>query len=136
MRELLARIEARQAAAREEADRLREQITRLGEQLTAVEDRLERLAVTRQTVLEIVEDSDPGGPEPLPSAYRQILALFEDDEHGLRAKDVCEALGAGTENRHVEGARAKLKRLVNRGILTEPEPGLFTMPRPATSPPT
>ena len=136
MRELLAKIEARQAAAREEADRLRDQLARLGEQLAAAEDRLERLGITRQTVLEIVEDSDPGGPEPLPSAYRQILALFEDDEQGLRAKAVCEALGSGTENRHVEGARAKLKRLVNRGILTEPEPGLFTLPRPAASPPT
>ncbi|MET9734103.1 hypothetical protein ABZZ79_26675 [Streptomyces sp. NPDC006458] len=74
------------------------------------------------------------GSEPLPSAYRQILALFEDGEHGIRAQDFCEALGIGTEDRHVEGARAKLKRLVSRGILTEPEPepepGPFTMPRP------
>ncbi|MCX5206678.1 hypothetical protein OG897_35405 [Streptomyces sp. NBC_00237] len=130
MRELLAQIDERQAAGREEAARLREQIAQLGEQLAAVEHRLERLEVTRETVLEIAEDSDSGGLEPLPSAYRQILALFEDDEHGLRAKDICEALGTGTENRHVEGARAKLKRLVSRGILTEPEPGLFTMPRP------
>lgn len=40
----------------------------------------------------------------------------------------------GTEPRHTEGMRAKLKRLVNRGILTEPEPGLFTLtqPTPAT----
>lgn len=95
-----------------------------------MEHRLERLETTRETVLEIAEDSDSGGLEPLPSAYRQILALFEDDAHGLRAKDICEALGTGTENRHVEGARAKLKRLVSRGILTEPEPGLFSMPRP------
>ncbi|MFE7077396.1 hypothetical protein ACFU96_45685 [Streptomyces sp. NPDC057620] len=132
MRELLARIDELQAAGREEAARLREQIARLSEQLAAVEHRLQRLEVTRETVLEIAEDSDsdPGGPEPLSSAYRQILALFEDDEHGLRAKDICEALGTGTENRHVEGVRAKLKRLVSRGILTEPEPGLFTMPRP------
>ncbi|WP_206307051.1 hypothetical protein [Streptomyces sp. F001] len=68
------------------------------------------------------------GSEPLPSVCRQILALFEDGEHGLRAQDFCEALGTGTGNRHVEGARAKVKRLVSRGILTEPEPGLFTMP--------
>ncbi|GAA2688214.1 hypothetical protein GCM10009864_72620 [Streptomyces lunalinharesii] len=32
---------------------------------------------------------------------------------GLRAKDVCQALGPGTEPRHTEGIRAKLKRLVN-----------------------
>jgi hypothetical protein len=48
--------------------------------------------------------------------------------------DVCHTLGLGTEPRHTEGIRAKLKRLVNRGILTEPEPGLFTLtqPPPAT----
>ncbi len=96
-----------------------------------MEHRLERLDITRETALEIAEGSDPGGVGPLPSAYRQILALFEDDERDLRAKDICEALGTGTESRRVKGARAKLKRLVSRGILTEPEPGLFTMPRPA-----
>lgn len=73
MRELLARIDERQAASCEEAVRLREQITRLGEQLAAVEHRVE-------TILEIAEDSDSDGSESLPSAYRQILALFEDDE--------------------------------------------------------
>jgi hypothetical protein len=61
--------------------------------------------ITRATVLEIAEDGDPGDCEPLPSAYRQILALFEDGKRGLRAKDICEALGAGTESRHAEGAR-------------------------------
>lgn len=136
MRELLAQIEARHAAAQEEADRLRRQIDELTEQLAAAEGRLERLNTTRQTVLEIAEENDHPEPEPLPSAYQQILALFEHSEHGLRAKDICEALGTGTENRHVEGVRAKLKRLVSRGILTEPEPGLFTMPRPAQPSPT
>ncbi|MFE7115537.1 hypothetical protein ACFU99_08955 [Streptomyces sp. NPDC057654] len=133
MRELLARIDDRQAAGREEVARLREQITKLSEQLAAVEHRLERLEIARETVLEIAEDSDSesGGAAPLPPAYHQILALFENDEHGLRARDICEALGTGTENRNVEGVRAKLKRLVSRRILTEPEPGLFTMPRPA-----
>jgi hypothetical protein len=32
----------------------------------------------------------------------------------------------GTEPQHAEGTRTKLKCLVVRGILTEPEPGLFT----------
>ncbi|OAH12765.1 hypothetical protein STSP_38020 [Streptomyces jeddahensis] len=42
--------------------------------------RLERLEITRATILQIAQDSDPGGSEPLPSAYRQILALLEDDK--------------------------------------------------------
>ncbi|MEU7707653.1 hypothetical protein AB0B43_20590 [Streptomyces nodosus] len=44
--------------------------------------------------------------------------------------------GTGLEPRHVENLRAKLKRLVSRGILTEPEPGLFTPPRPTPQAPT
>lgn len=47
----------------------------------------------------------------LPAAYRQILTPFEDGEHGLQPL-----------SRHVQVARAKLKRLVIRCILTEPEP--------------
>lgn len=46
-----------------------------------MEYRLERLEITRETVLEIAEANDPGGSEPLPSAYRRILALLEDDDH-------------------------------------------------------
>jgi hypothetical protein len=127
MRELLEKIDARQSAAHDEADRLREQIAHLTDQLVAAERVLERLQVTRETLLEIASDDDQA-PDLLPSAYRQILALFETAADGLHAKDVCLALGLGAEPRHTEGTRAKLKRLVNRGILTEPEPGLFTMP--------
>ncbi len=42
---------------------------------------------------------------------RSVLAQFD--------------LGLGTEPRHVEGMRSKLKRLVERGILTEPSSGLL-----------
>ncbi|WP_438490232.1 hypothetical protein [Streptomyces sp. S186] len=69
-------------------------------------------------------------PEPLPAGYSKVLAAIENAEEGLRARDVCQALGPGTEPRHTEGTRAKLKRLVNRGVLTEPEPGLFTLIKP------
>ena len=42
-------------------------------------------------------------------------------------KDVCLALTIGIEPKDTEGIRAKLKRLVNRQILTEVRPGLFTL---------
>jgi hypothetical protein len=48
----------------------------------------------------------------------------------MRAKDVCHALGIGTEPKDTEGIRAKLKRLVKRRHLTEPEPGLFALVAP------
>lgn len=134
MRSVLDKIEARETAAREEAARLREQIAQLTAQLATAEHSLERLKITRETLLEIAGEHDTASTEPLTPAYRQILALFEESGHSLHAKDICQALGTGTEPRHIESARAKLKRLVSRGILAEPEPGLFTMPRPASRP--
>lgn len=53
----------------------------------------------------------------------------------LRAKDICRALGIGTTANHTESLRAKLKRLVTRGVLTENTPGLFTL-APSTAGPT
>ncbi|MFF2133522.1 hypothetical protein ACFVW1_51030 [Streptomyces olivochromogenes] len=132
MRQLLDKLETRQRLVRETVERLREQITELTEQLASAECTLERLEITRETVLELATEDGTSAPEPLPAGYREILALFEQNGDGLRAKDVCHTLGTGTEPRHTEGMRAKLKRLVSRGILTEPEPGLFTMPRTAS----
>jgi hypothetical protein len=68
-------------------------------------------------------------PEPaiISEPYQQIIAVFTPDRGGLRAKDVCLALGIGTEPKDTEGIRAKLKRLVNRQVLTETQPGLFTL---------
>nr|WP_237299351.1 hypothetical protein [Streptomyces hygroscopicus] len=48
----------------------------------------------------------------------------------MRARDLCEALDLPILPENTEGIRSKLKRMVSRGILTEPEPGLFTQPHP------
>jgi hypothetical protein len=117
---------------RETAERLREQIAKLTGQLAAAERTLERLETTRETVLELATEDGAPPPEPLPPGYRETLALFEQNGDGLRARDVCRALGLGTEPRHTEGMRAKLKRLINRGILTEPGLFTFTQSAPAT----
>ncbi|GAB7046702.1 GNAT family N-acetyltransferase [Catenuloplanes indicus] len=66
-------------------------------------------------------------PAVISEPYQQILAVFTPGRSTLCAKDVCLALSIGTEPNHVEGIRAKLKRLVNRQILTEAQPGLFTL---------
>ncbi|MGW7487011.1 hypothetical protein [Streptomyces sp. NPDC054786] len=135
MRELLDKIETRQQLVRETAERLRDQIARLTEQLTAAENTLRRLEITRQAICEPAAEDGAPPPEPLPSGYREILAAIEGAEEGLRAKDVCQVLGLGTEPRHTESTRAKLKRLVGRGILAEPEPGLFTHAKSAPAAP-
>jgi hypothetical protein len=68
-------------------------------------------------------------------AYQQILAVFAATANPLRAKDICVALGTGTAAKNTESLRAKLKRLVNRGVLTGPEAGLFTLTQPPPSSP-
>lgn len=74
--------------------------------------------------------------EPTPDAtisqpaYVQILAELERAPGGLRAGQLCQILDVGTESKHREGMRQRLKRLAGRGILTEIEPGLFVMARP------
>lgn len=139
LRELLDKIDTRRQLVRETVERLREQITLLTEQPGAAEDTLKRLGVTRETILELAAENGFPPPEPLPPGYHEIQAAFEKADGTLRAKEVCQALAIGTEPRHVEGIRAKLKRLVSRGILVESEPGLFALPlapRPASCPQT
>jgi hypothetical protein len=69
---------------------------------------------------------------PEDPAYQQVLTAFTDLRRPLRARDLCLALELPIVPKNTEGIRSKLKRLVSRGILAEaePEPGLFTLPRP------
>ncbi|WP_434096955.1 hypothetical protein [Streptomyces mirabilis] len=67
-------------------------------------------------------------PSDLPEHpdYPRILAVFNQTTGPLRARDVCEALDHELLPKNIEGARAKLKRLVKLGILTEADSGNFT----------
>ena len=138
-RHLLDRIDAReQALAREAGDvqaRIDELTARLGELSQAISD----LQVTRKTLLALAgrDDAQPAAEpaEPLPvlpdhPAYQQILTAFADLQRPLRARDLCLALDLPILPKNTESIRAKLKRLVSRGILIETEPGLFAQPRP------
>ncbi|MEV0695830.1 hypothetical protein [Streptomyces sp. NPDC050388] len=140
-------LEAREAAARGEADRLREQIAGLSGELSRLEGLLFRLRITRETVDEVLaggpstaaggKDASKGAAEALPAAeaepdgtvmspeYQAIIGLFATSGAAMRCKEVCVVLGLGSEARHVAGMRSKLKRLVERGILAETLPGLF-----------
>ena len=124
---ILDLIAAREATASAAIEQLHEQMTKLAAEVAAIEAELADLATTRQTLTKILEH-EVTAPEPatISESYQQILAVFTPDRGALRAKDVCLALGIGTEPKDTEGIRAKLKRLVNRRILTETEPGLFT----------
>ena len=68
-------------------------------------------------------------------AYQQILTVVTATSKPLRAKDICLALGTGAAAKNTEGLRAKIKRLVARGVLNEPGSGLFALAQPTTSNP-
>jgi hypothetical protein len=94
----------------------------------------ENLRITRKTLLDIpapAPTDEPARPDvPDHPAYQQILTTFADTGKPLRARDLCQALDLLIVPKNTEGIRSKLKRLVTRGILTEPEPGLFAQPCP------
>ena len=131
--DLLEELAERERYARAEVDRLRTAIKDLTLQMEAAGQLADRLHLTRATLLEISEPGQNHGQAvphassqpPLPAAYQDILAVFARTEAGLRAKDLCHALNLDDQPRHVENMRTKLKRLVGRDLLTEPEPGLF-----------
>lgn len=126
---ILDLITARESVAGLAADQLREQIGVLSQQLTVLETELADLATTRSTLLRLGghPDDQPAEPAPVNPTYQQILAVFTTAGHQLRAKDICRVFGVATTANHTESLRAKLKRLVARGVLTEDQPGLFAL---------
>ncbi|MFD1275267.1 hypothetical protein ACFQ51_38050 [Streptomyces kaempferi] len=117
---LLDALDLQEDAARALADGLRAQIDDLQSRLREAETHLEHLAITRRTVTGLADRLPAVVPDlPEHPDYPRILDAFNHATGPLRAKDVCEALGHELLPKNVEGTRAKLKRLVKLGILTE-----------------
>jgi hypothetical protein len=126
-------ITDRETAARQHADRLREQITTLTTELARIDSELADLATTRTTLHTLTAAEFTADDPTIASApYQQILHILSTAPAGMRAKGICLALGVEPLPKHVEGTRAKLKRMVNRQILTEDEPGVFTLAQKRT----
>ncbi|WP_033334465.1 hypothetical protein, partial [Streptomyces novaecaesareae] len=128
---VLAYVESRESELVEQAGQLRSHIEDLTARLGELDAESENLRITRKTLLAIPRP-EPVEEMPRPDvpdhpAYQQILAALTDAGFcPMRARDLCEALDLPILPKNTEGIRSKLKRLVARGILTEPEPGLFT----------
>lgn len=138
VQELLDKLTARHAAADAEVADLHERVAKLTDALVAAERERDRWAQARDTVVALVAEEHPdqaaGAERPVTPADTEILAAFTGAAEPQRAKEICHALRLGTEPRHVEGMRSKLKKLTARGLLAEPSPGLFALARTNTQP--
>lgn len=125
---ILDLIAEREATTGQTADRLREQITTLTADLARIDNELADLATTRTTLRTLAAAEFTAEEPTIASApYQQIIAVLDTVTTGMRAKEICLALGVEPLPKHVESARAKLKRMVKHRVLTETEPGVFTL---------
>jgi hypothetical protein len=129
-RTALEKIADREDAVTTAAEQVRAQIEALARRLRELEAELADLQVARKVIFALGDD-EPAGPRlPDNPVYQHILTALNDGTAPMRAKDLCHALDLGFEPTKIEGMRSKLKRLVATGLVTEDEPGLFTLPRP------
>ncbi|MGW3635226.1 hypothetical protein ACWD7F_34680 [Streptomyces sp. NPDC005122] len=129
---ILEHIETRERELDDQAGQFRARIEELTRQLGELDAESENLRITRKTLLTLPLSSPATGPDrpdiPDHPAYQQILTALTDAGRPIRARDLCQALDLPILPKNTEGIRCKLKRLVSRGILIEPEPGLFACP--------
>ncbi|MFB8137824.1 hypothetical protein [Streptomyces mirabilis] len=131
-------IETRERELAGQAEQFRARIEELTQHLGETDAESESLRITRKTLLTLAMPSpatEPNRPD-IPGEQRaqrrragaQILTALADAGRPMCARDLCQALGLPILPKNTEGIRSKLKRLVSRGILIEPEPGLFARP--------
>jgi hypothetical protein len=68
--------------------------------------------------------------EVLPDVCRDIVEVVTDAAKPLQAKQIVPRIGLPAVTAKIEGTWGKLKRLVERGWLTEDQPGQFTAAHP------
>ncbi|KUN74029.1 hypothetical protein AQJ46_00010 [Streptomyces canus] len=129
---ILEHIETRERELADQAGQFRVRIEGPSRQLGELDAESENLRITRKTLLALPLPSPATGPDrpdvPDHPAYQQILTALTDAGRPMRARDLCQPLDLSILPKNTEGIRSKLKRLVSRDILIEPEPGLFARP--------
>lgn len=155
MPSMRAVLEARRKAAVVRVEELAAELERVRTELTDAEEVLRRRVIGLEQYLEALAEEEapaeatagpkqrkPVGPrravphrenadgvEDLSMDYQALMAAaLEAGEEGLGARRAAVALGWDSAlASRVEGARARLKRLVERGWLLEGKPGRFTL---------
>ncbi|MEU2267171.1 hypothetical protein ABZ568_12275 [Streptomyces olindensis] len=155
-------LEARQKAAAVRVEELEAELERVRAALAEAEEALRRRVIGLEQYLEALAEADapaeviggvsqrkPVGPrravphrqnangaEELSPDYQVLMtAAVEAEGDGLGARQAAVVLGWDSASAsRVEGARARLKRLVERGWLVEEKPGRFMPPAPEQVP--
>ncbi|WP_051815033.1 hypothetical protein RFN58_28845 [Streptomyces iakyrus] len=151
-------LEARQKAAVVRVEELEAELERVRAALTDAEEVLRHRVIGLEQYLEALAEEEapavvadgmqqrkPVGPrravphrqnaagvEGLSADYQALMAAaLEAGGDGLGARRAAVVLGWDSASAsRVEGARARLKRLVERGWLVEEKPGKFMLPAP------
>ncbi|MFF0795091.1 hypothetical protein [Streptomyces spiralis] len=137
--ELETELEPVRAALAEAEEVLRRRVIGLKQYLEALAEEEEAPAVAvvsqRKPVgprRSVPHRQDATGPEVLSVDYQALMAAaLEAGADGLGARRAAVVLGWDSASAsRVEGARARLQRLVERGWLVEEKPGKFMLPAP------
>jgi hypothetical protein len=127
---ILDLITAREATAIVVADLLREQITALTGELATVEAELADLQITRQTLMKLTHGELTATDPTITSApYQQILAVFDPTGPGMRAKDVCRALGTDVTPRTPKASAPNSNAWSTARSSPRPNPAYSALPR-------
>lgn len=141
--EVLEALDARVAACRVEAERLREEVERITVLLMAREEELVRLATARDVVAELplpvvergvlsgrrvaVPKARSGPVREVAGPAEQVLAVLASVRGPMRAGQVAERLGLEPGAGNVEKVRHRLKKAVAAGSAVQTPGGLFTL---------
>lgn len=140
----LEQLDAEEAVVRRRLAGLRAQMATLAEQVAGLEKRLDHVAIARDLFQTMTADGEeqarsdasaagrdaaPTEPQPgtLAGADERVVVAMASAGRPMRAKEVAQALGEPQVRGRVETTRARLKKLVAAGWLTQAEPGLFAI---------
>ncbi|UUU28471.1 hypothetical protein JIX56_00205 [Streptomyces sp. CA-210063] len=136
--ELMRQVQAKESAARARVEGLRAELERITAELAAEEGSLAGWTTTREHVMLLRSEQNGAGPlESAEGVVGEVVGVLSVDDQavvealtragqGMRAKELCEAVGLVVDHRRVETLRARLKRLVKRSVLVE-NAGLFDL---------
>jgi hypothetical protein len=134
--QILRLLGEREAAARVEWLRLEQEAGRIAELIEECRRETEQLAIAREVLSGLVSVSaEPvravsAAPNLRPDEgfAGQLLAVLAEAGRPVRCREVVAVMGQDPSvARHGERVRHRLKKLVTAGLVSEVEPGLFTL---------